>query len=194
MGPLEELRTAVESAAAALRNGTPSTSVRPTLERPKKQGFGDYSTNAAMLLAPALGAPPRQIAERLAGELSGRLGERVERVEVAGPGFLNVFLAQDWFVGALEALLEAGDAFGAGSPEQPEKVVLEFVSANPTGPLTAAQRAPRRVRRRAGPDPRAGGPHRFARVLLQRRRLPDRPPRRVDPRPRPRRGAAGGRL
>ena len=138
MGPLEELRTAVEAAAAELRNGKPSSAVRPTLERPKKQGFGDYSTNAAMLLAPALGAPPRQIAERLAGELSGRLGERVERVEVAGPGFLNVFLAQDWFVGALEALLEAGDAFGAGSPEQPEKVVLEFVSANPTGPLTAA--------------------------------------------------------
>ncbi len=138
MGPLEELRTAVEAAAAALRNGAPSTTVRPTLERPKKQGFGDYSTNAAMLLAPALGAPPRQIAERLAGELSGRLGERVERVEVAGPGFLNVFLAQDWFVDALEALLEAGDAFGAGSPEVPEKVVLEFVSANPTGPLTAA--------------------------------------------------------
>ena len=91
-----------------------------------------------MLLAPALGAPPRQIAERLAGELSGRLGERVERVEVAGPGFLNVFLAQDWFVGALEDLLAAGDAFGAGSPEQPEKVLIEFVSANPTGPLTAA--------------------------------------------------------
>ena len=138
MGPLEELRTAVEAAAAELRNGKPSSAVRPTLERPKKQGFGDYSTNAAMLLAPALGAPPRQIAERLAGELSGRLGERVERVEVAGPGFLNVFLAQDWFIGALEALLEAGDAFGVGSPEQPEKVVLEFVSANPTGPLTAA--------------------------------------------------------
>src|SRR5204863_4544415 len=137
MGPLEELRTAVEAAAAELRDGRPSTSVRPTLERPKKQGFGDYSTNAAMLLAPSLGAPPREIAERLAGELSGRLGERVERVEVAGPGFLNVFLAQDWFVGALVALLEAGDAFGAGSPEQPERVVLELVSANSTCPLTA---------------------------------------------------------
>ena len=139
MGPLEELRTAVESAAAALRNGTPSTSMRPTLERPKKQGFGDYSTNAAMLLAPALGAPPREIAERLAGTLSGALGDRVDHVEVAGPGFLNVFLAQDWFVGALEELLAAGDAFGAGAPAGPgERVLVEFVSANPTGPLTAA--------------------------------------------------------
>jgi arginyl-tRNA synthetase len=138
MGPLEELRTAVEAAAAELRNGKPSPRVRPTLERPKQQGFGDYSTNAAMLLAPALGAKPRDVAERLAGELSGRLGERVERVEVAGPGFLNVFLADDWFVGALEELLGAGDAFGAGTPETAEKVLIEFVSANPTGPLTAA--------------------------------------------------------
>jgi arginyl-tRNA synthetase len=137
-GPLEELRTAVEDAATELRNGKPAARVRPTLERPKQAGFGDYSTNAAMLLAPALGAPPREIAERLAGELSVRLGERVERVEVAGPGFLNVFLAEDWFATALEDLLAAGDAFGAGTPEQPENVLIEFVSANPTGPLTAA--------------------------------------------------------
>ena len=112
--------------------------VRPTLERPKKAGFGDYSSNAAMLLAPALGAPPREIAERLAGTLSGALGERVDHVEVAGPGFLNVFLAEGWFVAALEDLLAAGEAFGAGAPERPEKVLIEFVSANPTGPLTAA--------------------------------------------------------
>jgi arginyl-tRNA synthetase len=138
LGPLEELRSAVEDAAAELRNGRPAASVRPTLERPKQAGFGDYSTNAAMLLAPALGAPPREIAERLAGTLSGRLGERVDRVEVAGPGFLNVFLAEGWFAAALEDLLAAGDAFGAGSPEQPERVLVEFVSANPTGPLTAA--------------------------------------------------------
>jgi arginyl-tRNA synthetase len=138
LGPLEELRSAVEDAAAELRNGRPTASVRPTLERPKQAGFGDYSTNAAMLLAPALGAPPREIAERLAGTLSGRLGERVDRVEVAGPGFLNVFLAEGWFAAALEDLLAAGDAFGAGSPEQPERVLVEFVSANPTGPLTAA--------------------------------------------------------
>src|SRR5215207_5792904 len=138
MGPLEELRTAVEDAAAELRNGKPAPQVRPTLERPKKAGFGDYSTNAAMLLAPALGAPPREIAERLAGELAGRLGARVDRVEVAGPGFLNVFLAEDWFVSALEDLLAAGDGFGAGTPDGAEKVLIEFVSANPTGPLTAA--------------------------------------------------------
>ena len=138
MGPLEELRSAIEEAAAELRNGKPGLAVRPTLERPKKAGFGDYSSNAAMLLAPALGAPPREIAERLAGTLSGALGERVDHVEVAGPGFLNVFLAEGWFVAALEELLAAGEAFGAGAPEPPERVLVEFVSANPTGPLTAA--------------------------------------------------------
>jgi arginyl-tRNA synthetase len=138
LGPLEELRVAIESAAAELRNGKPGAGVRPTLERPKKAGFGDYSSNAAMLLAPALGAPPREIAERLAGTLADALGERVDHVEVAGPGFLNVFLAEGWFATALEDLLAAGEAFGAGAPEQPEKVLVEFVSANPTGPLTAA--------------------------------------------------------
>ena len=139
MGPLEELRTAVEDAAAELRNGKPAPAVRPTLERPKKAGFGDYSTNAAMLLAPALGATPRDIAEQLAGALSGRLGERVERVEVAGPGFLNVFLAEDWFVTALEDLLAAGDGVRRRRrPRRPRRCCVEFVSANPTGPLTAA--------------------------------------------------------
>jgi arginyl-tRNA synthetase len=138
MGPVEELRNAIEEAAAKLRNGKPGSAIHPTLERPKKAGFGDYSSNAAMLLAPALGAPPREIAERLAGTLSGALGDRLDHVEVAGPGFLNVFLSEDWFVTALEDLLAAGEAFGAGAPESPEKVLIEFVSANPTGPLTAA--------------------------------------------------------
>jgi arginyl-tRNA synthetase len=138
MGPVEELRKAIENAAGELRDGKPGATVRPSLERPKKAGFGDYSSNAAMLLAPALGAPPREIAERLAGTLAGALGERLDHVEVAGPGFLNVFLAEGWFVSALEDLLAAGEAFGAGTPEAPEKVLIEFVSANPTGPLTAA--------------------------------------------------------
>jgi arginyl-tRNA synthetase len=132
--PVEELRSAVEAAAADLGNGA----VTPTLERPKKAGFGDYSTNAAMLLAPALKAPPREIAERLGAALQERLGDRVERVEVAGPGFLNVFLADAWYVAAAGHVLEAGDEWGGGTAETPERVNLEFVSANPTGPLTAA--------------------------------------------------------
>jgi arginyl-tRNA synthetase len=133
--PIDDLRSAVEEAAAELGDGSSAT---PTLERPKKAGFGDYSTNAAMLLAPRLGAPPREIAERLRAVLSERLGERVEKVEVAGPGFVNVFLADAWYTAAAAQVLEAADGWGAGTAEAPERIVIEFVSANPTGPLTAA--------------------------------------------------------
>jgi arginyl-tRNA synthetase len=129
--PVEELRSAVQAAAAELGNGH----VSPTLERPRKAGFGDYSTNAAMLLAPTLKAPPREIAERLGAALQERLGERVEKVEVAGPGFLNVFLADAWYVAAAAHVLEAGDDWGGGTASERERVLVEFVSANPTGPM-----------------------------------------------------------
>ena len=74
-----------------------------------------------MLLAPALGAPPREIAERLGARLSERLGDAVDRVEVAGPGFLNVFLADAWYVDAARQIVAAGDDWGRGTPERPEK-------------------------------------------------------------------------
>ncbi len=132
--PLDNLKTAVQAAAAGLKNGGPSD--RLSLERPKKAGFGDYSTNAAMLLAPALGEPPRAIAEKLGAALQEALGAHVEKVEIAGPGFLNLFLSDAWYLQAVDGVLAAGDAFGAG--EEGERVQVEFVSANPTGPLTAA--------------------------------------------------------
>ena len=137
MTPIEDLRSAVEAAAAELRNGGPAPS-RPTLERPKKAGFGDFSTNAAMLLAPSLKAPPREIAEKLGAALQERLGSQLERVEVAGPGFLNIFLADDWYSASAGQILAAGEDYGGGTADPPEKVQVEFVSANPTGPLTAA--------------------------------------------------------
>jgi arginyl-tRNA synthetase len=94
-----------------------------------------------MLLAGPLGDNPRAVAERLRGELEGSLGGAagsLERVEVAGPGFLNLFLSDDWFRSALTGLLAAGDAYGSGTAAAPERVLVEFVSANPTGPTTAA--------------------------------------------------------
>jgi arginyl-tRNA synthetase len=133
--PLDDLKTAVRAAAADLRNGG-SAGDRLSLERPKKAGFGDYSTNAAMLLAPSLGEPPRAVAERLGAALQERLADRVDRVEVAGPGFLNLFLADAWYLAAVDEVLAAGDAFGRGSDTR--RIQVEFVSANPTGPLTAA--------------------------------------------------------
>ena len=93
---------------------------------------------AALLLAPVVGAPPREVAERLGRELQRLLADGVGRVEVAGPGFLNLFLSDDWFRAALAAVLEAGDGFGSGGAAPVEHVDVEFVSANPTGPLTVA--------------------------------------------------------
>ena len=137
-GPLHELDARVRAAAAAVRGsaGEPVSQVR--VERSRREGQGDYSTNAAMLLAPALDAAPRVIAERIGVELTDSLGADLERVEVAGPGFLNLFLSDDWHREALRAIVEAGERFGAGGAHDAERILIEFVSANPTGPLVAA--------------------------------------------------------
>ena len=132
--PVSQLRGAVTETAAGLAgNGKVAA---PKLDRPPRPDFGDYSTNAAMLLAPTLGEPPRAIAERLGEALGERLGAAVEKVEIAGPGFLNLFMANRWYLETLATLLEAGEDYGAGSGG--ERVNLEFVSANPTGPITVA--------------------------------------------------------
>jgi arginyl-tRNA synthetase len=136
MDPVSELRGAVGAAATELR-GDGLVDV-PGLERPPRPDFGDYSTNAAMLLAPSMGESPRAIAERLGEVVGRRLGDAVERVEIAGPGFLNLFMADAWYLQALQGMVEAGERFGDGSPEAPEHVNVEFVSANPTGPITVA--------------------------------------------------------
>jgi arginyl-tRNA synthetase len=136
--PLGELRIAVHDAASAVSGPAHGLPVAPTLEQPKRSGLGDYSTNAGMLLAPALGAPPREIAERVGSELAKDLGSSLDHTEVAGPGFLNLFLSDGWHRRAVAAMLAAGESFGAGGAEAPERILLEFISANPTGPLVAA--------------------------------------------------------
>jgi arginyl-tRNA synthetase len=138
-GPVEQLRAQVVEAAASLR-GEGSAGAEPALERPPRPEFGDFSTNVAMLLAPALKQPPRQVAEQVGGVLGEGLGVALERVEVAGPGFLNLFLSDSWFRDSLAALRRQGESFGAGavSPAERRRILVEFVSANPTGPLNAA--------------------------------------------------------
>ena len=135
--PVSELRNAVEAAAARLLDGS-EAGASPTLERPPRPEHGDYSTNAAMLIAPALGEKPNAVAERLADGLDEELGRKLERVEVAGPGFLNLFLADDWFREAARELSRA-EEWGRSAPSGPDgRILVEFVSANPTGPITAA--------------------------------------------------------
>jgi arginyl-tRNA synthetase len=133
--PIAELHSAVDRAALALRDGE-STGPEPTLERPPKAELGDYSSNAAMLLAAPLGENPRDVAARLAAELGEQLGDgTVDRIEVAGPGFVNLFLADGWYRRAMESMAAAGERRGSAPTDSPERVLVEFVSANPTGPL-----------------------------------------------------------
>ncbi|MGE5282639.1 MAG: arginine--tRNA ligase [Chloroflexota bacterium] len=133
--PIAELRAAVEAAARTLRDGD-AAGPEPTLERPPKPELGDYSSNAAMLLAAPLGESPREVAARLADRLGTDLGsEAVERVEVAGPGFVNLFLADAWYREAMAGIAAAGEDLGPAPTASPERVLVEFVSANPTGPL-----------------------------------------------------------
>jgi arginyl-tRNA synthetase len=131
--PVASLRAAVADAAAELSGNGSSKSF--SFDRPPKPEFGDYSTNAAMLLAPSLGEPPRAVAEKLGGLVEQRLSGELERVDVAGPGFLNLYMSDAWCREALSAALAAGDAFGVGHPDAAERVLVEFVSANPTGPI-----------------------------------------------------------
>jgi arginyl-tRNA synthetase len=138
--PVTGLRAAVLEAVTAVRGSSgedgPPGALR--LERPKRADQGDYATNAAMLLAPVLGAAPREIAGRVGDALTKRLDERLLRFDVAGPGFLNLVLSDLWYRDALRAILDAGPGFGGNGADAPERVLVEFVSANPTGPLVAA--------------------------------------------------------
>jgi arginyl-tRNA synthetase len=91
-----------------------------------------------MLLAPSLGGAPREIAELVGSQLAGVLAGQLSGYEVAGPGFLNLTLSDAWYRHAARAILDAGERFGAGGAEPVLRVQVEFVSANPTGPLVAA--------------------------------------------------------
>jgi arginyl-tRNA synthetase len=104
---------------------------RVTLERPSNPEHGDYATNVAMRLAGARRAAPRELAEEIARKAAEL--EQVDHAEVAGPGFVNLFLKPSWYG---EALREIDERYGSGAAEEAERVQVELVSANPTGPLT----------------------------------------------------------
>jgi arginyl-tRNA synthetase len=106
------------------------------LERPGDPEHGDYATNVALRLAPTQKRPPREIADDIAAEAVAR--GLVARAEAAGPGFVNLHVPDSWLAGAVGEILAAGDAFGARSAAAPERIQVELVSANPTGPLTVA--------------------------------------------------------
>jgi len=104
------------------------------LERPKDAGHGDLSTNLAMMLAKPLKASPRGVAQQIIDRLQIPASV-VARVEIAGPGFVNFWLAQDALTSLLKTIIEAGPAYGRQDFGAGQRVNVEFVSANPTGPL-----------------------------------------------------------
>ena len=103
------------------------------VEPPRDAAHGDMATNAAMVLAKPAGMKPRDIAEALAGKLAA--DDRIETAEVAGPGFLNLRLSEATWRGVIAGVLAAGADYGRSSMGQGQKVNVEYVSANPTGPL-----------------------------------------------------------
>ncbi|MFM2042271.1 MAG: arginyl-tRNA synthetase ArgS [Pseudomonadota bacterium] len=109
---------------------------RVTVEPPRDAAHGDVSTNAAMVLAKPAGKPPRAIAEALVARLTAF--PEVTEATVAGPGFVNLRVATPWWLSRLADILMAGEAFGAGDSGKGCRVNVEYVSANPTGPLHAA--------------------------------------------------------
>ena len=128
----EAIRAALADAAARL--GAPVVASDIELERPRDPAHGDVATNLALVLAQSLKGKPRAVAERLVAALE--LPQSVVRkIDVAGPGFINFFLAEAELAGVLETVLAAGDRYGRSDAGQGRPVNVEFVSANPTGPL-----------------------------------------------------------
>lgn len=107
-----------------------------SVERPKRAEHGDYATNAAMVLTKKVGIPPRAVAERLVAALAG--DDVVRSAEIAGPGFVNLRVHARAVHEELAAILAAGQAFGRSAAATGERVNVELVSANPTGPITVA--------------------------------------------------------
>lgn len=131
-GIFEIVKEALESAR---KDGLIKTGEVPacSVDTSKKEEFGDYSTNAAMLLAPLEKKPPRQIAEVIKDRIAAF--PQVDKCEVAGPGFINIFLKKSYWTAVLEDIVRQGPGFGRSDVGAGKKVQVEFVSANPTGPL-----------------------------------------------------------
>ena len=134
----EELSTAIvdvlttlsDEGALTLPDGVPAT---VTVERPRQKGHGDYATNVAMQLAKKAGTNPRALAELVSARLNAHDG--VADVEIAGPGFLNITVAAGAQGKVAADIVAAGDGYGHNDTLSGERINVEFISANPTGPL-----------------------------------------------------------
>jgi len=126
-----QLSALVEEAVRIVASAAPAPAI--VLERPKQAEHGDYACNVALQLAKALKRAPREIAAQLVAALPA--SPHLEKAEVAGAGFINFFLQRSFKQQVVNRILEVGSGYGTGMRGQRKKVQVEFVSANPTGPL-----------------------------------------------------------
>lgn len=144
MSVSERVRAAIKSALSSMASSGALGDAGPgaldgaswVVEKPARPEHGDLSTNAALTLAKAARRPPRAIAEALVRGLAG--SDVVSSAEIAGPGFVNLRLHPHAFHAEVKAVLEAGRAWGRAASATGERIHIEFVSANPTGPVTVA--------------------------------------------------------
>jgi arginyl-tRNA synthetase len=127
---IDALTALVDRGALVLPDGVPDA---VTVERPRDKSHGDYATNVAMQLAKRAGLPPRDLAGLIAAQLEQTDG--VEAVAVAGPGFLNITVSADAQGQIAADIVAAGSAYGHNDSQAGERINVEFISANPTGPL-----------------------------------------------------------
>ena len=125
----EALKSAIRKELPDLADST------PTLERPRNPDHGDFATPDALNLAKRARQNPRKLAESIAASSAAALGDVVTAVDVAGPGFINFRLSPIERRAIVPRVLRLGDRFGRRDVHKGERVIVEFVSANPTGPL-----------------------------------------------------------
>ena len=133
----EQLRTLITEALGRLvsENAIPAEPLPPfAVEIPADKSHGDFAANTAMVSARALKMPPRKIAELICGAIQLE-GTMFDRCEIAGPGFMNFFLGRKWFADAVQCVLDEKENYGRIDYGQGKRVLVEFVSANPTGPM-----------------------------------------------------------
>ena len=132
------IKETVRQQISALVDGAVSKSgfemVAYSVETPKDKANGDFSVNAAMLLTRAAKKPPRAIAEELIKNMDCE-GTYIEKIDVAGPGFINFYLKSDWLYDVMDIVEKMGSRYGSIDFGKGRKVMVEFISANPTGPM-----------------------------------------------------------
>ena len=135
---MQEVESLLKNAfAAAMQQGKLPENELPafTVEIPAETTHGDFASNAAMVSARTFRMAPVKIANILAECIDCASARYIDRVEIAGPGFINFFVSDAWFASIVSGVLEAGEEYGRSDIGKGEKVMVEFVSANPTGPM-----------------------------------------------------------